>query len=128
MTGIIGTFAELVAPEKENKYAETILALDAATKENPATSWVVDVDASRESAEKLEISKAANAINRTASFKNADYSGRTQVGTREKSGKPIYSGTIRFTVVLVEKHKARKGAEAEAAKAAEAEANGKNSK
>jgi len=128
MTGMIGTIGKFVAPEKENKYIDSVIAVDEATKADPEAAWIVEIDASRESAEKLEISKAANSINRTASFKNADYSGRTQIGTKEKSGKPVYQGVIRYTVVLVEKHKARKGPEAEAAKAAEAENTAKASK
>lgn len=104
-----GTFGTFVEPEKSNKYDETMAAFAKAVETNPDASWTVEVDASKETVERNLIAKAANNVGHTARLRHADYSKRTQVGTREKSGNPVYQGISVLTFTLTDKHKARRG-------------------
>ena len=108
-----GTFGTFVEPEKSNKYAETMTAFAKAVETNPDASWTVEVDAAKETVERNLIAKAANKIGHTASLKQTDYSRRTQVGTRERSGNPVYQGVSVLTFVLTDQHKPRRGKDAE---------------
>lgn len=109
----IGTFGTFVEPEKSNKYDETMAAFAEAIKTNPDASWTVEVDSAKETVERNLIAKAANKVGHTARLRHADYSRRTQVGTREKSGNPVYQGVSVLTFTLTDKHKARRGKDAE---------------
>jgi hypothetical protein len=104
----LGTFGTFVEPEKSNKYDETMAAFADAVKTNPDASWTVEVDASKETVERNLIAKAANKVDHTARLRHADYSKRTQVGSREKSGNPVYQGVSILTFTLTDKHKARR--------------------
>jgi hypothetical protein len=108
----IGTFGTYVAPEKENPYKETMDAFAKASEADPKTSWTVELDAARETSERVLIAQAANALGKTASLKSRDDSKRTVVGNREKSGNPVYSGKVSLTFVLVPKHAVRRGKDA----------------
>jgi hypothetical protein len=108
----IGTFGTYVAPEKENPYKETFEAFAEAAAKDPKTSWTVTIDAAKEITERVSIAEAANALGKTASLKARDDSKRTVVGTREKSGNPVYQGEVTLTFVLVPKHKARRTTDA----------------
>lgn len=110
---VIGTFGTFVKPEKANKYDETMAAFAEAVKTNPDASWTVEVDSAKETVERNLIAKAANKIGHTASLKQTDYSRRTQVGTRERSGNPVYQGVSVLTFVLTDQHKPRRGKDAE---------------
>ena len=110
----IGTFGTFVAPEKVNKYDETFAAFAETVKTNPDASWTVEVDSAKETVERNLIAEAANKVGHTARLRKADYSRRTQVGTREKSGNPVYQGISVLTFTLADKHKARRGKDAEA--------------
>lgn len=110
---IIGNFGTFEAPEKVNPYIATLEAFAEASKENPEASWTVTVDAAKETAERVLIAQAAHKVDKTARLRTRNDSNRTQVGTREKSGTPVYSGTVDLTFTLSEKHKPRRGKDAE---------------
>ena len=110
---VIGTFGTYTKPEKANKYDETMAAFAEALKTNPDASWTVEVDSAKETVERNLIAKAANKIGHTASLKHSDYSRRTQVGSRERSGNPVYQGVSVLTFVLTDQHKPRRGKDAE---------------
>jgi hypothetical protein len=114
MTGIIGGFGTFVPEAKENPYKDTMVAFVAASEENPDVDWTVEIDAAKEGAERLLIAEAANALGKTARLRKRDDSRRTQVGTRQKSGNPIYEGIVVLTFTLSEIHKrGKKSAKAE---------------
>lgn len=104
----IGTFGEFVTPEKVNPYNETLKAFALAADENPNVSWTVELDAGKETIERILIAEAANAIGKTARLRSRDDSERTVVGQREKSGNAIYGGVTRLTFTLSPKHANRK--------------------
>lgn len=118
----IGTFGTYVAPEKENPYTETFEAFAKAAEADPKTSWTVELDAAKETTERVLIAQAANALGKTASLKSRDDSKRTVVGQREKSGNPVYAGKVSLTFVLVPKHAVRRGKDENSAENAEVEA------
>ena len=107
-TKTIGTFGKFIEAEKVNPYIETMEAFKIAADKEPETSWTVEMDASRETAERVLIAAAANAVDRTARLRSRDDSKREKVGEREKSGNAIYDGTVILTFTLSEKHKPRK--------------------
>ena len=109
----IGTFGEFVAPEKVNPYNETLKAFAQAAEQNPNASWTVELDAAKETTERIKIAEAANAIGKTARLRERDDSKRTVVGQREKSGNAVYGGTTSLTFTLAEKHAPRRGKDAE---------------
>ena len=104
----IGTFGTFEPAEKINPYAATFVEFAKAAEKNPNIAWTVELDAARETAERVLIAAAANAVDRTARLRDRDDSKRVQVGTREKSGNAIYDGTVILTFTLSEKHKPRK--------------------
>lgn len=105
----IGTFGTYEAPEKVNPYTETIEALAKATEDNPKAAWTLELDAAKETVERVRIAEAANKIGKTASLKKRDDSQRTVLGNREKSGNPVYGGKVILTFVLVPMHAQRRG-------------------
>ena len=108
----IGTFGTFTAEEKVNPYAETMTAFKAASDKDPNTAWTVTLDAAKETAQRVLIAEAANAVDRTASLKSRDDSKRKKIGERPKSGNPIYEGEVTLTFVLVPKHKPRRDSNA----------------
>jgi hypothetical protein len=118
----IGTFGEFVAPEKVNPYADTLVAFAKASDENPNASWTVELDAAKETTERILIAEAANAVGKTARLRDRDDSDRTVVGQREKSGNAVYAGKTRLTFTLTEKHAPRRGKDANGNDIAEAPA------
>lgn len=105
----LGTFGTFVAPEKSNKYEETFKEFARVAKDDPNASWTVEVNAADESKERLAIAQAANKVGHTARLRSRDDSKRTQVGTKEKSGNPVYQGSVTLTFTLSDKHKTRRG-------------------
>ena len=104
----IGTFGTFAPEEKTNPYAATFVEFAKAAEKNPDIAWTVELDAARETAERVLIAAAANAVDRTARLRSRDDSKREKVGEREKSGNAIYDGTVILTFTLSEKHKPRK--------------------
>lgn len=109
----IGTFGTFVAPEKVNKYDGIFAEFAEKIKTNPDASWTVEVDSAKETVERNLIAQAANKVGHTARLRNADYTRRTQVGSRERSGNPVYQGVSVLTFTLAAKHKARRGKDVE---------------
>lgn len=105
----IGTFGTFVAETKENPYAATFEQWAEAAKQNPDISWTVTLDAAKETAERVLIAEAAHAVDKTARLRARDDSKREQIGTRQKTGNPIYKGEVTLTFTLSEKHKPRNG-------------------
>lgn len=105
----IGTFGTFEAPAKVNPYEETLKAFALASDENPNASWTVEIDAAKETSERLAIAEAANAVGKTARLRGRDDSQRTAVGTREKSGNAVYQGKSILTFTLSPKHAQRRG-------------------
>jgi hypothetical protein len=108
----IGTFGEFVAPEKVNPYNETLVAFVKASDANPNAAWTVELDAAKETTERILIAEAANAVGKTARLRERDDSDRTVVGQREKSGNAVYGGKTRLTFTLAPKHAQRRGKDA----------------
>lgn len=106
---IIGNFGTFEQVEKVNPYMDTFKAFAEAAAKNPEAAWTVTLDAAKETAERVLISEAAHAVDRTARLRNRDDSKRTQIGTREKTGNPIYKGEVTLTFTLSPKHKPRRG-------------------
>lgn len=109
----IGSFGTYVAPEKTNKYVDTFAEFARVAQDNPDASWTVEINAADETKERLLIAEAAHKVNKTARLRTRDDSARTVVGQKEKSGNPIYQGTVKLTFTLSEKHKPRRGKDAE---------------
>lgn len=108
----IGTFGEFVAPEKVNPYNATLEAFAKASDENPNASWTVELDAAKETTERILIAEAANRVGKTARLRARDDSQRTVVGQREKSGNAVYGGKTKLTFTLSPKHAQRRGKDA----------------
>lgn len=108
----IGTFGEFVAPEKVNPYNATLEAFAKASDENPNASWTVELDAGKETTERILIAEAANRVGKTARLRERDDSQRTVVGQREKSGNAVYGGKTKLTFTLSPKHAQRRGKDA----------------
>lgn len=106
---IIGSFGTFEAPEKTNPYIPTFEAFAEAVKTNPDAAWTVTLDASKETAERVLIAEAAHNVGKTARLRSRDDSKREQIGTREKTGNPIYKGEVTLSFTLSEKHKPRRG-------------------
>jgi len=110
---VVGTFGEFVAPEKVNPYNDTLIAFAEASDKNPNASWTVELDAAKETTERILIAEAANAIGKTARLRERDDSARTVVGQREKSGNAVYGGKTKLTFTLAPKHAQRRGKDAD---------------
>lgn len=124
MTGTtIGAFSTFVAPEKENPYIATFEEFAKVSEKNPETAWTVELPANKETSERMLIAAAAHNVNKTARLRKRDDSKRTVVGNKEKSGNPVYQGSVTLTFTLSEKHKPRRGSDVAAP--AEAETNSK---
>lgn len=104
----LGTFGTFETEEKVNPYTDTMAAFVKAAEKNPNAAWTVELDASRETAERVLIAEAAHAHEKTARLRKRDDSKREKVGEREKSGNPIYKGTVTLTFTLREKDAPRK--------------------
>jgi hypothetical protein len=104
----IGTFGTFEVAEKENPYNATFVEFAKAAEKNPDVAWSVELDAAKETAERVLIAEAAHNVNRTARLRARDDSKREKVGERAKSGNPIYKGTVTLTFTLSEKHKPRR--------------------
>lgn len=111
MSATIGSFGTFEAPVKTNPYAETMKAFVKAADANPDAAWTVELDAEKETAQRVLIAEAAHAVNKTARLRSRDDSNREIVGQRAKTGNPIYKGTVSLTFTLTEKHKPRRGGE-----------------
>lgn len=109
MANTIGTFGTYTPAEKTNPYIPTMRAFKDATDKDENASWTVELEAARETVERVLISEAAHTVGKTARLRNRDDSKRTVVGNREKSGNPIYAGIVTLTFTLSEKHKPRRG-------------------
>lgn len=105
---VIGNFGTFTPAEKKNPYIPTMEAFAAAAEKNPDAAWTVELDAARETAERVLIAEAAHTVDRTARLRDRNDSKRTVVGQREKSGNPIYAGTVSLTFTLSPKHAARR--------------------
>ena len=104
----IGTFGTFEPAEKVNPYIATFVEFAKAAEENPDVAWSVELDANRETAERVLIAEAAHSVDRTARLQTRDDSKRVKVGERAKSGNPIYEGKVTLTFTLTNKHKPRK--------------------
>lgn len=109
MANTIGTFGTFAPVEKKNPYAETFIAFAAAAEKDPDVAWTVELDAARETAERVLIAEAAHTVERTARLRDRDDSKRKQIGTRPKTGNPVYEGTVTLTFTLSPKHAQRRG-------------------
>jgi hypothetical protein len=109
-TNTLGTFGTFAPAEKVNPYAATFVEFAKAADSNPDVAWTVELDAAKETAERVLIAEAAHAVDRTARLRSRDDSKREKVGEREKSGNPIYKGTVSLTFTLSPKHAQRRGA------------------
>jgi hypothetical protein len=105
----IGTFGTFEAEAKVNPYAATFVEFAKAVEKNPDIAWSVELDANRETAERVLIAEAAHSVDRTARLRTRDDSKREKVGERPKSGNPIYEGKVTLTFTLSPKHAPRKG-------------------
>lgn len=105
---VIGNFGEFKPAEKVNPYAATFVEFAKAAEKNPDVAWSVELDASRETAERVLIADAAHNVNRTARLRTRDDSKRVKVGERKKSGNPIYEGNVILTFTLSPKHAPRR--------------------
>jgi len=104
---VIGNFGTFTPEEKVNPYAATFVEFAKAAEKNPDVAWTVELDAAKETAERVLIADAAHAVERTARLRSRDDSKREKVGEREKSGNPIYKGKVSLTFTLSPKHAPR---------------------
>lgn len=105
---VIGNFGTFEPAEKVNPYAATFVEFAKAAEKNPDVAWTVELDASRETAERVLIADAAHAVDRTARLRSRDDSKRKKIGERKKSGNPIYEGKVTLTFTLSPKHAPRR--------------------
>lgn len=102
-----GTFTPV---EKANPYIETVTKLNEAGENASVT---LTVDATKEKAEHLLFSKAANSIDKTARLRLRDGS-KIKYGPDEDGTQVATGGTVALTFTLTKRHKNRRGTKGDA--------------